>query len=266
MTAKRKIQKYLSFALMIFTALALTFVGNRANAQVFAVNFVGNAIDNVTGNAGAVPVSGWNNINNTTYITGTINSSTDVSFATLTITSGNWSWHSGTPNDGANGSLLDGYADAGNQGNTGTITAAVTGLTDGQLFDVYVYTQGDSGHLGDNNWLPNYGINGTTYYTATTSPSGSTLIQGQTQLTNSNTLPPLTAGNYIRIQNVVATGGVITIVAEADAANTFRSPFDGFQLVAVPEPTTSAILAVGLGLLAVTYRFRRPGTEFRPIC
>src|ERR1700734_743644 len=103
MPAQRKTSNYIRFALMVFTALALTFVGNQANAQVFGVKFLGETTDGVTGTAGAIAVSGWNNIDNdgqlgSPYTSGKINAANGSSVtAILTLSDSDFGWHRGTP-------------------------------------------------------------------------------------------------------------------------------------------------------------------------
>jgi hypothetical protein len=221
--------------------------------------------DLVTNTAGFVPISGWNNITNysdTTqqpYTTGTIHSSDSNSTATLTISgsvAGNpaiGGWASGTPADGGDGSLADGYLDLGANINNpgGTIhseTNVISGLP-GTNYTLYVYIYSDASHPGNGgDYLPNYSANGITYY-APQFGNGQTTYDANTNgvggaftgwkkakatLANYNTRVVSTNdfGNFLEIDNVIPKqpGGVITFVGQADNQS-WRSPLDGFEVV-----------------------------------
>jgi len=229
---------------------------NQVKAQSFGVHFLGNTSDNVTGSAGVVPITNWNNVANSTFTLGnstSILASDGTTTATLTLTGGgvNNAWHSGITGDGANFSLMDGFMDAGNYGGE-TGTATISGLTNA-YYNVYVYTFTDTtrpGNSGD--WLPNYTVNGTTYYTPVLGASGASTfdtagtsvggtgfsgyVKGAPVLVNNNSpVPASSFGNYIELVLVAPVNGVITITAEKDT-QTYRSPFNGFELV----PATGA--------------------------
>jgi Glycosyl hydrolase family 76/Immunoglobulin I-set domain len=202
--------------------------------KAFGIKFLGNTTDSVTNTAGIYPISGWNNIANGSYTSGTIYSSDGSVAATLTL-SGSGSdntWKSGIYPDGGNFSLMDGYQDAG-QNNPAT--DVISGLT-GAAYDVYLYTGGDNARPSSGtDYLPNYTINGTIYYTATLKGYDSMLkmVQGVPTSQNSNTYPTAQmAGHYLKISNVVPIGGKITITANADNL-TYRSPLNGIELVSV---------------------------------
>ena len=242
--------------------------GTEAQAQKYGINFLGNTpADTITGAAGVVSISGWNNIANQTYSSGTITAD-NFSTANLTLSgSAANGWRSSGTGNGGNGSLMDGYMDI-TAGGTGT--AVISGLVSGQLFDIYLYTFGDQvrpSNGGDK--LPNYSVNGTTYYVptlgvgtstfnataATVGGSFSGFIQATTYNANFNTATANASdfGNYIKIKNVAATGGILTIAGGSDTT-TWRSPLNGIELVAVPEPTTLALSAVGLTMLGLIRR------------
>lgn len=256
--------------------ICAAFVGisicNQANAQNYGIKFLGSTTDPVTGSAGVVSISGWNNIANGTYNSGTVLSSDGLSSATLTLagTAAHNTWRStGGVMTGGNDSLMNGYMDV-TKGSSSTIT--LSGLASGGLFNVYLYTFGDQtrpSNSGD--LLPNYSVNGTTYYmptlgvgtstynATTTSVGGpfSSFVQGTTYSINTtnSTINASDFGNYLEIMNVSATGGVITIGGGLDTT-TWRSPLNGFEIVAVPEPTVTALSLMG-GLLTLGLVRRR---------
>lgn len=231
--------------------------GLTAQAQDFAVHFLGNQTqDPVTGAAGVVSTAGWNNIANGTFTTGLVTSTNSLTTATLTLSGpsapGTWSTTGGAvaTYTGGNDSLMHGYMD-GTKNNVGTAT--LTGLT-APAYTIYVYAMGDLARPSNGgDLLPNYSVNGTTLYTATLGGAFTGFTQGGTATANSSTTVTAAPafGNYIVFSNVVPVGGQIAISAEADTT-TWRSPLNGFQLVAVPEPSTTALGLAGL-LGAVGY-------------
>jgi hypothetical protein len=247
----------------IASALCAICVGTAANclaAPNFGVHFLGATTDPVTGTAGVVPIADWNNIANT-FTTGSITGDDGVTTATLTMSGaypGDGGWLSGLTGDGANYSLMDGYVDAG--ANNGpaphTVTNTISGLGAGN-YDVYIYNYSDSSHPGNGgDYLADYQINGITYAapqlgngTSTYTTDGSTVggpfsgfVQATTSPANYNGIPPNATnfGNYFKVASVATTsGGTITIVVEADGLS-WRSPFNGFELIpasgAAPTP------------------------------
>src|ERR1700744_3025145 len=123
---KLKITLFLSLCTLI------GFSVNSAHADSWGVKFLGRTAstnytagpDLVTGTAGVVPISGWNNITNYQdstgygFTSGPITSSDGSLTATLTISgttgrTSNGGWQSGAPSDGGDGSLANGYLDLG---------------------------------------------------------------------------------------------------------------------------------------------------------
>jgi len=228
-------------------------------AQNFGVHFLGNTspADNVTGSAGVVPITNWNNINNVNFTPGnstTITSSDGSATATLNLSGSQVTkgWNSGLTGDGANFSLLHGYIDAGAYGSTSPI-ATVSGLTNGEAFDVYVYSFADNCHPGSAaDKLPNYAVNGITHYvpelgvgasgytsTGVVGNQGFTgFMPGTISSTNvAQEIPAASFGNYIAISNVSSgVGGQITIIPEADKT-TYRSSLDGIEIVPSSGPS-----------------------------
>ena len=202
--------------------------------KAFGIKFLGNTTSPVTTTAGVYPISGWNNIANGSYTSGTIYSSDASVAATLTL-SGSGSdntWSSGIYPDGGNNSLMYGYQDAGQNA---PATNVISGLT-GAAYDVFLYTGGDNVRPNSGtDYLPNYTINGTMYYAATLDGRTAMLkmVPDVTTAQNANTYPSaLIPGHYIKINNVVPVGGKITISANSDNL-TYRSPLNGIELVSI---------------------------------
>lgn len=222
----------------------------------------------IKGRAGFVAITNWNNIDNAHFPVGNstnIYSSDGSSLATLTLTDGgvNNAWNSGITGNGADLSLMHGYIDAGTYGGVDAV-ATITGLTDAS-YDVYIYCFPDStrpANSGDG--LPNYTVNGTTYYApvlgaggtstynATSTSVGGGGFKGFVQATTLTTndfnadLSAASFGNYIKIASVSAAGGQIIVQAEADTT-TYRSPLNGIELV-----STSSGQAFGINFLGNT--------------
>ncbi|HEY4417610.1 MAG TPA: hypothetical protein VGO57_18105 [Verrucomicrobiae bacterium] len=231
----------------ILAVMALVY---PLQAQNYGIKFLGNqTTDLVTTNAGVVPIPGWNNINNGSFTSGAVTSSDGSQSATLTLSGtekGN-AWSSGISGDGANNSLMHGYMDCGINGNA---TATITGLPDGQLFNVYIYSYGDQSrpqNTSGGDWLPNFSVNGgaTNYfpergygssiYTAERSYggngfTGTFILATSTNRQSFRPIVPATYGNYLVISNVVPVGGVITVGPAADQT-TSRSPLNGIEVV-----------------------------------
>jgi predicted alpha-1,6-mannanase (GH76 family) len=215
----------------IYAILLLATTAHAINtSQAFGIKFLGNTTDGVTGSAGVIPISGWNNITDAAFTSGTIYSSDNSASITLTRSGSGNTWNSGAYSDGGNGSLMNGYNDA-HPNNLST--NVFSGLTSA-AYDVYLYTGGDVARPSSaTDWLPNYTVNGTTYYTATLKGYDAILkmIQGVPTSQNSNVYPPTqVAGHYIKIDNVAPVGGTITISANSDN-RTYRSPLNGIEIV-----------------------------------
>ena len=228
-----KIKSKLGVTAASIAIIASVAFGNIAQAESFGIHFLGNDANQVTGIAGVKPVSGWNNIANSSFTSGSISSSDGLVSATLAM-SGNGrtlGWNSGITADGGSGSLMRGYNDAGVNN---SVTDTISGLT-GSAYSVFLYTQGDTKRPANGtDGLPNYTINGTRYYTATMGGGGTFpgFKQGGVTFANSNTYPTaLTYGNYIEIDNVVPVNGAITISANSDNG-AWRSPLNGIEIVA----------------------------------
>jgi hypothetical protein len=232
-------------------------VGENTSYEYVGANAFGSTTSSpaplyINGYAGVVPIIGWNNIANANYPLGSstnIYASNGVTSASLTLsdTGANNAWSSGLTGNGANFSLMDGYIDAGANGGEDAV-ATISGLTDSS-YDVYIYCMSDNTQPATaTNGLPNYTVNGVIYYAPVLGNSGAStynltsksvggtgfngFIPATTISTNdlNADLPASSFGNYIKIANVQASGGQITVQAEADYTS-FRSPLNAIELV-----------------------------------
>jgi len=134
---------------------------------------------------------------------------------------------------------MAGYLDTGGLGGVG-VTINVTGLNTSGFnlgYDVYVYIQGGvNGRGGD------YTLGGVTNSHTGDSPFTGTFLED-------NDLPGTPAGsNYIVFRNVVGDGFMLT--GTPLIGNPARAPVNAIEIRAtVPEPTSVAALAGGIGVL-----------------
>ncbi|HEY4414892.1 MAG TPA: chitobiase/beta-hexosaminidase C-terminal domain-containing protein [Verrucomicrobiae bacterium] len=237
--------------LIAFAWLIIGPANIPAGAESFGINFIGDSGDSVTSLAGIVSIANWNNISAATFTSGSIQSSDGSLLATLNLSNASTagSWHSGVTSDGGNGSLLGGYIDAGSNHSGGiSAVSTISGLT-GSSYKVILYIYGDASHPGNSgDGLPNYSVNGITYYApqlgngTTTFNSSGTAVGGAFTgfvrakvfatnfLTATANVPDF--GNYIEIDNVVPIGGIITLASEAYSGS-WRSPLDGIEIIAM---------------------------------
>lgn len=204
----------------------------------------------VDGAAGVLNTVKWNNFSGPNQatpqlLTVDLNSGSLASAATI-IWSSNNTWSStglGEENNtapaGENRDLMAGYLDTGGLGQTG-VSINVTGLNASGFslgYDVYVYIQGGvNGRGGD------YTLGG-----VTNSHTGDSAFNGT--FIEDNVLATTPAGsNYMIFKNVI--GDSFTLTGTPLVGNPARAPVNGIEiLAAVPEPTSIAALAGGIGVL-----------------
>jgi hypothetical protein len=221
----------------------------RSIAIKFGVEQPGRENSIVDGAAGVLNTLNWNNFSGPNQatpqlLTVDLNSGSIASTATIVWSSNN-TWSStglGEENNtgtGNNGDLMAGYLDTGGLGGVG-VTINVTGLNASGFslgYDVYVYIQGGvNGRGGD------YVLGGVTNSHTGDSPFTGTFLED-------NDLPGTPAGsNYIVFRNVIGDGFMLT--GTPLIGNPARAPVNAIEIRAVvPEPTSVAALAGGIGVL-----------------
>ncbi len=159
-----------------------------------------------------------------TQVTGPFVYTDGSTASSLTITTAGFN---SSDDPGGPNALLAAYLVQNNANNPGSAVLTISGLT-GSQYDVYVFGSNSGGNAGGT-----FTVNGSAAQSTTGAPFGDT--------------PPFVLGrDYVEFTNVVASGGTIAITAANGGTLGPVGVLNGFQLVAVPEPSTLALLAVGL--------------------
>lgn len=225
-----------------------------ALAASIAVNFAGGRSSNpvnVSGSAGVVSQSNWNNETGASQATGQslLLDDGSASGATLTWSSNN-TWDTGGTPANQNANLMFGYLD--NNLTTNSV-ATVTGVpasiagTGTTPYSVIIYLAGDTAGRGGS-----FSINNVTTGSFVTKGQSTDGVFVQALPGTPGTGVGATRGNYAVFTGVTGTTLSIQAIAESIGSNQ-RLPFDGFQVVSgiVPEPAGFGLLAIaGLALLA----------------
>ena len=215
------------------TLLALVAMTSAASAASIYVNFNGNGSGGpATGSPFGVPASDWVNAAGSSNSGGIAVGSGS---ATLTWTSGAGTW-------GKTGATTDEesvYRGFLNENNYGAPSFTVSGLDTefgGQSYKIIIYGYSDDSRNGKPS---QFTLNGgsTVYESTVTSSTGG--------------LP----GYYLETTFDNVSGDTFTINAVLDGDANRRSTIAGFTVVAVPEPSSAALL--GLAGLALILRRRK---------
>jgi hypothetical protein len=216
--------------------------------------------------AGVVAHGNWNSFLGTT---GTM----PLNLSTGAASGASITW-SGSPNDwdtninetlSANHKMMLGYLDTND---TSITTFTVSGLPAsfaGVGYDVYLYYDGDN---GTQSRAGKYTINGVSQWgqDAASTAFGGTFIQGQTATdpapgatgtaldNQAAAVATVPVGNYMVFRGLTGGSFTLDVQASVSAGGTNRASLNGMQIVAIPEPSTVALLALGalggLGLIA----------------
>tara|TARA_B110000908_G_scaffold33785_1_gene40483 strand:- start:3581 stop:4303 length:723 start_codon:yes stop_codon:yes gene_type:complete len=226
-----------------FAAAMAAFVIS-ANAAVISVNIGNSSANNnisATDTAGVVAVNNWNNKLGSFGAAAVTDDSGTLLATTVSVNtqwSGGLSAAAATPNHALMGS--------GTDSGGGDMSATVTGITF-DLYDVYVYFKNSGDRYGDYSVTP-----------SGTGAAGGGLLRGYnipyagTFIEETTGADPGT-GNYMVFRNV--SGANLLINSSPENPSVARAPLTGFQIVAVPEPSSTALL--GLGGLALILRRRK---------
>lgn len=248
---------------LVGAALGAALIGGAANATIIDVQFGGIGAQTgaaVVGSAGdywnqysATSVVGGAYLNQNPNVTGaalmsSANSATGLSLSYSAL----GSYTSSTGNNTAfantsNYNLMRGYLYANKNG---VISATISGLTAGQSFTLYLYSQKDSAYTGGRK--ETFTVNG--FASSITNSNASTFIQND---------------NYSMFTGTANANGQIVIAATSTSS---EIDLNGLQLITatnpgnvttgVPETATWAMMAIGFGAMGGAMRRRRSDRSF----
>jgi hypothetical protein len=252
-----------------FAAAGLLAFAGQSQAAVYNLNFSGGIggayLGNYTG-VGAAPDAGtyWNQIQQTQNGIGSYN----TSISNLTASDGTTSSgitvaveYSRAYNDeGISGNNLLGswFQADGSVNGGGVARVVISGLAAGTTYDLYTYgiNGGYTGRgtrfiINNNNWTGGTPDGPSFNWLQTTGASASSFQEG---------------ANYVTFSGVQSFNGNIEFYIGANpvglwaegAINT-QGPFNGLQLVTIPEPSAFVMLGTGCAAFCLIRRRRLPG-------
>ena len=243
--------------LSLLTVAFLAAVSPRSEAAALSLNFASGPdipgpppsyLMDAAESAGVVPLTNWNNLTGASAsVSNLVNDSGIITSAMASWTS-NGTWETDITVSAGDFKMMKTHLDARASGFPAPLDATVTvsGIPSGisTLYDVYVYFDAVT---ADGTVLSNYTIGSQTFYTSDTATFNGTFTQatGTTPETRS------AGANYVKFSGL--TGDSFTLVADSE---NFRAEISGIQIVAVPEPGSSVLIAMG-GLLALARRRSR---------
>lgn len=229
------------------TSLLLAALLTGATGAAHAQNIISWAYNNgqaipATGSAGVLSATNWNLTGDAGSVSLSYNNAT-ASGVTLSLAGGFGAWGIGgvsAPDlDGTyNKAILDGYYNSlGSTLSLGNISYST--------YDVYVYFSSDvdgrTGTVSD----------GTTTFSFSTmgvaATSGGNAIFGLTTASIGNP-----SANYAIFSGLTGSSQTFTIANTSDGMG-----FAGFQIQAIPEPSTMALTVLGFGILFRSWRRRK---------
>jgi hypothetical protein len=191
---------------------------------------------------GVVAQDNWNNASGAS---GSIFNLVDESGAATTADvtwSSNNTWLTGTATTTATEKLLYGYLDGGSGNVAATVSITSVPFS---TYDAYVYIGRDASDSTSTYIVNGNSITVTPAFQPTTFTVAGTATPG--------TPNPGTAGSYVLFTGL--TGDFSLTTSNTGALGNHRSPVNGVQLIAVPEPGSLALFVVGgLGIALVARR------------
>jgi hypothetical protein len=260
------------------------FTASQTQAQSIGIDWYGG---NGTGDqtqllptdiAGVVPQGNWNSfLDDPAVATETfplLLSDGTASGATVAFTGSPNDWDTNVDqNASANHKMMLGYIDTND---TSTTTVTISGLPaslTNQGYNVILYYDGDNGTGGTGQHrVGRYEINGVSQWGRDAGDRfGGTFVQGQTLIdpapgmsgaaldNQAAAVALVPAGNYMVFGGLTAPDFTLNVQASVSAGTTNRAALNGMQIVAIPEPSSMALVAIGAVsvLGALTRRARR---------
>lgn len=243
-----------SIAASIVTALSFALAQSAYSTFTLGtidVDFNGSVLPSATASGAAVigsPGDVWNVFNGTPTGAQALNLTTGAASSGVTLQVSGSQYITGTIGgaNGPNTNLTQDFLAVGGamQVRTGTITLA--GLTSNQTYTFYLYNGSTM-------------VSRITDYTVT---AGTTVVAsgainnigtlGTAVWTASNGVVP---GNYLQLNATADSSGQLIIKFMNRAAA--EGDFAGFQIRAIPEPSSYALLLSGVAILLIAFRARR---------
>ena len=240
--------------------LATAMHASAATISIISVNFQGgqnpSTGPDVTSTAGYVPAANWNNATsvgqfpNSGTLSNLIDSNGNTTAADLSWQTFNtWDLANGDGN-GGDRDMMSGYLD--NFGASGPSDfISVSGLQPNKGYDIYVYF---------NRGAPTYsglsatdGISNNTYYGFDNGSSYAT--NGYLLSSDDNIADGWTTANVFLFEDYTGSTLTITDPANPGAPGTWKTYVQGIQIVmTVPEPSSTALLGLGLSTLLLRRR------------
>ena len=234
--------------------LATAMHASAATTSIISVNFQGgqnpSTGPDVTSTAGYVPADNWNNATGTTGAVSNLISSTGTATSTdVTWTTNNlWDLANGDGN-GGDQDMMSGYLD--NFDVNGPHAITISGLQPNKGYDIYVYfNRADPTYTG---LSATDGISNNTYYGFDNGSSYAT--NGYLLSSDDNIADGWTTANVFLFEDYTGSTLTITDPANPSAPGTWKVYVQGIQIVmTVPEPSSTALLGLGLSTLLLRRR------------
>jgi hypothetical protein len=264
MSSSLRVSSLVAVAAAVMAAAAF---GPGAQAQVVSFNFTQTSNPLAAGELAGAPgvrVANWNNGtgndiywgNSYSFASSALvdDSGSLVAGLSLSVTGGYWpfTWTSGLNNDAHMfNTMLDLW-------NSDAASISLSGISYAS-YDAYFYLYPDAGSttargghvtIGDTTYFVNGG-NGANSLSAADDSGAGYVLSTATTLADSLAAP----GNYVKFSGLTGDSLTASLVADNFGDGVPRLKIAGFQIVAVPEPATLAL--VGCGLVGALLRTRR---------
>jgi hypothetical protein len=270
---------FLSSCRAAATFVVLAAICGAAQAQSIGIDWFGG---NGTGDqtqmlptavAGVVPQGNWNSFLGTS---GTM----PLVLGTGTASGASITW-GGSPNDwdtnvdqalSANHQMMLGYLDTNDTSITNLMVTGLPASLTGPGYNVIIYYDGDNGTAGTlgSHRVGRYELNGVSQWGRDAGNRfDGTFVQGQTSIdpapgqlgtqfdNQAAAVAAVPAGNFMVFSGLRTADFTLNVQASVSGSATNRAGINGMQIVAIPEPSTVALFALGaLGGLGSVARRR----------